>query len=382
MTLGCVLCCRGHVENELVATDDPTKTLPVHSLDVDVTVDEVFCGIGSGRSVARRLDYRVVSAIDSDPKKVKLYNATCLTGEVRAVGDSVESVSAHDRAKSLPPVLLSLITPPCWDLSTLGSGDGIVGGVTSPAFKGLFERLSITRPPLVVIEEVDALLFDSHKESYNYIKSNLQRLGYHWRVRILDSSKFGASQQRFRAFIVAALDLATITSFRWPTETHKARVTTFAECMELEGEAPQSLFINTTSKVAVALARTVGGLRRPTRKNIYSRLATVFNGVVHVLQKTRACAATFTASRSSGQFVWERERLRHISGREVLRFFTFTVEETNVFVSCAEDLHISSLQLAEMGGDSVVVILFQKIAKSLVGTFSRVSPDAKNWAVK
>ena len=28
MTLGCVLCCRGHVENELVATDAPTKTLP------------------------------------------------------------------------------------------------------------------------------------------------------------------------------------------------------------------------------------------------------------------------------------------------------------------------------------------------------------------
>ena len=90
-----VCCISGQDENELlIASDAQAATVPV---SLDVTIDEVFCGIGNGRSVARRLGYEIVSAIDSDAQKVNLYNATCLTGEVRADGVSVESGRAPQR---------------------------------------------------------------------------------------------------------------------------------------------------------------------------------------------------------------------------------------------------------------------------------------------
>jgi site-specific DNA-cytosine methylase len=96
-------------------------------------------------------------------------------------------------------------------------------GATSSAFIGFFDLLKVTRSPLVIIEEVDSLLHKSNETSFNYIRRNLEQLGYHWRVCIIDAAKYGAAQQRRRAYFVCSLNPAVVSKFTWPRRQHKVR---------------------------------------------------------------------------------------------------------------------------------------------------------------
>jgi site-specific DNA-cytosine methylase len=356
-----------------------------------VTVDEPCCGIGGARSAARYLnsrkrarpagddDFFVVSAHDADERrraKTKLYNATAWRGEVVARSLRVESASAHADARRISP-LLTVCGLPCWDLSVLGRGDGVLDGPTAAAFAGFFARLAATRSPLLIIEEVDALLFASNVESFRFITRNLQRLGYHWRVRVLDAAKLGAPQRRLRCYIICARDAGVLGAFSWPSPTHKRRASTLAEAMLPVNHAPRSLFLNRTTQVARALSRPPPeGLARPSCGAVYSRVASVYGDRVHVLSSSRACVATITASRSSGLYVWEGDALRRLAGIEALRLFTFSEVESAEFAAAAEALGLASVELAEMAGDSFVVVVVAQLMRSLVDAFRSASSEA------
>jgi hypothetical protein len=74
----------------------------------------------------------VVSATDGDVRhaKTKLYNATARRGEVLARSLRVESTAALAVARRIRP-LLTVCGLPCWDLSVLGSGVGVLSGPTA-----------------------------------------------------------------------------------------------------------------------------------------------------------------------------------------------------------------------------------------------------------
>jgi site-specific DNA-cytosine methylase len=285
-------------------------------------------------------------------------------------------------ARSIQP-LVTVCGLPCWDLSTLGRGAGVVSGSTAAAFQGFFARLDVTRSPLVLIEEVDALLFESNAPSFRFITGHLERLGYHWRARVLDASKLGASQQRKRAYIACAREPAVLAAFAWPAPTHKRRVATLAEAMLPVGSAPRALFLAPATKVAVALSRPPPrGLARPAGGVGYSRVASVFNERVHTLKAARQCVGTITASRSSGLYVWEGDELRRLAGVEALRLFAFSEREASEFDAAAAALGISSVELAEMAGDSFVVVVVARLLRALVDAFAAVGgAEAKApWA--
>jgi hypothetical protein len=351
-----------------------------------VTIDDPCCGIGGTRSAGRYLnsrkrarpmgddDYVVVSALDADDRrriKTALYNATARHGEALARSLRIESAAARALARCLRP-LITVCGLPCWDLSVLGLGDGVLDGPTAAAFDAFFKRLSTTRSPLLIIEEVNALLFSSNVASFRFITARLQQLGYHWRVKVLNSAMLGAAQQRLRCYLVCARNAAVLAAFSWPTRTHKLRSSTLARAMLPAGVAPRSLFLNPATKVALALS---SGLARPPRGAVYSRVASVFNGRVHVLSSARACVATITASRSSGLYVWEGSALRRLAGVEALRLFTFSERETAEFAAAADVLKISSVELAEMAGDSFVVVVVAQLMRALVDAFSAAASE-------
>jgi site-specific DNA-cytosine methylase len=320
-------------------------------------------------------DFHVVSATDGDVRhaKTKLYNATARRGEVLARSLRVESTAALAAARRIRP-LLTVCGLPCWDLSVLGSGVGVLSGPTAAAFAGFFDRLAATRSPLLIIEEVDALLFASNAASFRFITRHLRRLGYHWRVRVLDAAKHGAAQQRLRAYLVCALDAAVLAAFSWPLPTHKRRSATLAKALLPVGSAPRSLFLNPATKVARALSRPPpDGLARPSHG--YSRVASVYDERVHVLSSARACVGTITASRSSGLYVWEGDALRRLAGVEALRLFSFSEREAAEFATAAEALGITSVELAEMAGDSFVVVVMAQLMRALVDAYSAVASD-------
>ena len=243
--------------------------------------------------------------------------------------------------------------------------------------------MGTTRSPLLIIEEVDALLFSKHSASFRFITGKLQLLGYHWRVRVLNSAKLGAAQQRLRCYLVCARNAAVLAVFRWPTQTHKRRSSTFADAMLPVGVAPRTLFLNPATKVARALSRpSPAGLARPPKNKDYSRVVSVFDMRVHVLSSARACVATITASRSSGLYVWEGDALRRLAGVEALRFFTFSERETAEYAAAADALGISSIELTEMAGDSFVVVVVAQLMRALVDAFSAAASEEEKVLFK
>ncbi len=91
---------------------------------------------------------------------------------------------------------------PCQNLSMAGDKKGI-NGKKSGIVSHLFRRLKGHRAPWVVIENVYFMLHLDKGSGIAEVLDNLEKLGYRWAYRVVDSRSFGLAQRRRRVFIVA-----------------------------------------------------------------------------------------------------------------------------------------------------------------------------------
>lgn len=94
---------------------------------------------------------------------------------------------------------------PCTDLSQAGRMAGIQGEA-SGLVKHLFALLEEAHPRWVVIENVRNMLVLDRGEAMRYLVSNLERLGFRWAYRLVDSRFTGVPQRRQRVLLVASRD--------------------------------------------------------------------------------------------------------------------------------------------------------------------------------
>ena len=110
------------------------------------------------------------------------------------------------------PGHISLLTAgfPCTDLSQAGMTAGIRGensGLVYQVFRLLGRRTETGNPlPWLIIENVPNMLHLKRGEAMNVIVTELERLGYRWAYRVVDSRAFGVPQRRRRVFLVACID--------------------------------------------------------------------------------------------------------------------------------------------------------------------------------
>ena len=93
---------------------------------------------------------------------------------------------------------------PCQDLSMAGKKTGLDGEKTQ-VIHALFRLLEVRRVSWVVIENVYFMLHLARGATMAYVLSRLERLGYRWASRVVDSRAFGLPQRRRRVYIVASL---------------------------------------------------------------------------------------------------------------------------------------------------------------------------------
>jgi len=91
---------------------------------------------------------------------------------------------------------------PCQNLSMAGDKKGI-NGKKSGIVSHLFRLLKGHRAPWVVIENVYFMLHLDKGSGIAEVLDNLEKLGYRWAYRVVDSRSFGLAQRRRRVFIVA-----------------------------------------------------------------------------------------------------------------------------------------------------------------------------------
>ena len=92
---------------------------------------------------------------------------------------------------------------PCTDLSQAGRTAGI-HGVESGLVRHMFRLLETARPRWVVIENVRNMLVLDQGRAMDYLVAHLERLGYRWAYRLVDSRFTGVPQRRQRVLMVAS----------------------------------------------------------------------------------------------------------------------------------------------------------------------------------
>ena len=95
---------------------------------------------------------------------------------------------------------------PCQDLSQAGRTAGLQGD-RSGLIGEVFRLLSQQRVPTLVVENVPFMLQLGGGHAIRAITDELERRGYRWAYRVVDSWSFGLAQRRERVFLVASLEL-------------------------------------------------------------------------------------------------------------------------------------------------------------------------------
>src|SRR6185312_9475478 len=104
------------------------------------------------------------------------------------------------------PAETSLLTAgfPCQDLSQAGMTRGI-GGARSGLVHEVFRLLKKRPVPWVLLENVPFMLQLSRGRALSVIVDAIEKLGYKWAYRVVDTRAFGLPQRRERVFFLASL---------------------------------------------------------------------------------------------------------------------------------------------------------------------------------
>jgi len=164
----------------------------VHSL----RVGGLFAGIGGFEKGLALSGHKTIFLCEIDVAARAVLN-------VRFQGARV-----HEDVRTLQelPSDVDLITAgfPCQDLSQVGQANGIRGKKSS-VVSHVFRLLRSQPCPWVLLENVPFMLQLHEGRAIKVITERLERLGYRWAYRTIDSRSFGIPQRRERVFLLASL---------------------------------------------------------------------------------------------------------------------------------------------------------------------------------
>lgn len=108
---------------------------------------------------------------------------------------------------------------PCQPFSIAGYQKGFKDTGRGELFFRIIDILKEKKPKAVFLENVKNLKLHGKGETFAIIKSELEKLGYHVKDRVLNAAEYGGiPQNRERIFIVGFLDKKVADNFKFPTK--------------------------------------------------------------------------------------------------------------------------------------------------------------------
>jgi DNA (cytosine-5)-methyltransferase 1 len=157
----------------------------------------LFAGVGGIELGLRRAGHEAALLCEFDP------------GASAVLEHRFRGVRLHGDVRTLPslPRDVDLLAAgfPCQDLSQAGQTKGIAGA-RSGLVREVFRLLEARPVPWLLLENVPFMLQLGRGEALSVIIDELERLGYRWAYRVVNSEAFGLPQRRQRVFLVAALE--------------------------------------------------------------------------------------------------------------------------------------------------------------------------------
>lgn len=166
----------------------------------DLTLVELFAGIGGFSCGFQRAGVRTVAAVEIDAQCRLVLSQRFPEA---ALFDDVTEVSGDDfRAVGFVPSRGILTAGwPCQDLSVAGNRQGI-NASRSGLFWHVVRLLADLQPRWFVLENVPNLLSINRGRDMGAVIGALAEFGIPFSYRVLDASRFGVPQRRRRVFFV------------------------------------------------------------------------------------------------------------------------------------------------------------------------------------
>lgn len=334
------------------------------------TLIDLFCGCGGASLGFIRKGFKIVAALDKDPKVVETYHRNIgiqpLVGDIENVRGR-EILKVAGLKKGEPTVLIGC--PPCQGFTShigrAGKRDKRNGLVEVYA-----QRVGEILPLFMVFENVPGILRDHGKKHFELFLERLDDLGYTAVWDVLQAADYGVPQLRKRVVVIAGRDKSL--RLRLPEPTHRGHWRTVRDAIadlpslragECHPAVPNHIAPNHSPRI-LKLIRHIpkdGGGRFDLPRHLWLKCHLKHDGHRDVYGRMRwdAPAPTLTygcTNPSRGRFI-HPEQDRSITPREAARLQSFP----DGFIFYSTPTHA-----ATHIGNAFPVLLAQKIAGAIM----------------
>jgi len=172
---------------------------------------ETFAGIGSQAKALKNIgaDFEHYRICEFDKYAVASYNAIhgtdFKTSDITKIHASDLSITEKDRYEYIMSYSF-----PCQSLSVAGKGAGMAKGSGTRSgllweVERLLEECGDNLPQILLMENVDAILFEKNRKHFFQWCNRLEEFGYKNYYEVLNAKDYGIPQNRNRCFMVSIL---------------------------------------------------------------------------------------------------------------------------------------------------------------------------------
>lgn len=174
---------------------------------------DLFAGYGGAEFALKKagIEHECIGFSEIDKYAIQCFKQN--HGDIKNYGDCTKI-----NTDELPDFDLLCGGFPCQSFSVAGKGLGELDP-RGTLFYEIVRIAEIKQPKYMLLENVKGLTFKTHKATFDKILSELDRIGYNVRWKVLNTRDFGIPQNRERVFFVCIRkDLDQEFEFPQPTE--------------------------------------------------------------------------------------------------------------------------------------------------------------------
>ena len=170
---------------------------------------ELFSGYGTATFALKRLNipHEIIGYSDIDK-----YANQCF--KMNHGGPELGDCTKIDETK-LPDFDLLTGGFPCQSFSVAGKGKGELD-TRGTLFHEIIRIAEHKKPKYMLLENVKGLTNKNHRETFEKILSEIKRIGYSAKIKVLNSKEHGIPQNRERVWFVCFREIEDFKQFNWP----------------------------------------------------------------------------------------------------------------------------------------------------------------------
>ena len=303
---------------------------------------DLFAGIGGIRMGFERAGFETVFSNDFDPYCKPTYDLNYKTAQL-TIGDIQKIKSA-----SLPDFDILLGGFPCQPFSVAGYRRGFLDTGRGNLFFEIVRILRDKKPTAFLLENVKNLKSHDKEKTFKIISDALADLGYHVKVKVLNSMEYGnVPQNRERVYIVGFKSKKANDAFDFPEEISLSK--TVADILE---DSVEDKYYYTDSPLYKQLKEII---KSPNTVYQWRR--------AYVRENKSGVCPTLTANMGMGghnvPLIKDKKGIRKLTPRECARLQGFPES-----YKLPKDL--PDTKLYKQFGNSVTVTVIEQVAKQII----------------